>query len=555
MSQPPTTPEGIPGASGPPPVDTAKSGAGVGSAWEPFRYGAFRAMWSAQFVSNIGGWMQTVGAQWLMLSLTTAAAPVALIQTASSLPVLLFAVPAGAVGDLVDRRRFLLVAQTFMLVAALALGLLTLAGDVTPFVLLALVFALGAGQAWTSPTWQTLQPELVPAGERPQAIALGSVNMNLARAVGPAIGGLLVAAISVGSVFLINAATFLAVIAVILRWREQARPSSALAPEGVGAAIRAGGRYVAASPALRVVLLRAALFVVFASSIWALLPLTARSQLHLGSGGYGLLLACVGVGAVAGAALLPTLRRRMSPGAMLGAGSVAVGGLALVLAYVHVLVLVGLALALGGTAWILALSTLNSVYQASLPGWVKARGMGFYLIVFQGGNAIGSAIMGLAAGQFGVSSTLAAAAIGLCLGPLVGLRFAFQPLDPEDLKPAGDWPAPPLVDDAQAQCPMMVSVEYRAQAGLEEDLIAALRETRWSRRRTGAISWRVWRDSSDPSRIVEQFIVGSWQEHLRQHERVSRHDQQRIDRVRAMSDAAHPPLVTHWLMPPASAEP
>jgi MFS family permease len=528
-----------------------RTGSGGGSAWGPFHYGVFRSMWSAQFVSNIGGWMQTVGAQWLMLSLTTAAAPVALIQTAASLPVLLFAVPAGAVGDLVDRRRFLLVAQTFMLIAALALGLLTLAGDVTPFVLLALVFALGAGQAWTSPTWQTLQPELVPASERPQAIALGSVNMNLARAVGPAIGGLLVAATSAGSVFLINAATFLAVIAVIVRWHERARPASAVAPEGVGVAIRAGARYVAASPALRVVLLRALLFVVFASSIWALLPLTARSDLHLGSGGYGLLLACVGVGAVAGAALLPTLRTRMSPGSMLTVGSVTVGALALVLAYVHVLVIVGLSLALGGTAWILALSTLNSVYQASLPGWVKARGMGFYLIVFQGGNAIGSAAMGLAAGEFGVSSTLLAAAIGLCLGPLVGLRFAFKPMDPEELKPAGEWPTPPLLDEEQSEGPVMVSVEYRAQPGLEDSLLAALRETRWSRKRTGASSWQVWRDSDDPAHFIEQFIVASWPQHLRQHERVSKRDQQCIDHVRAMNDPEHPPLVTHWVAPQA----
>jgi MFS family permease len=530
-----------------------RTGSGGGSAWGPFHYGVFRSMWSAQFVSNIGGWMQTVGAQWLMLSLTTAAAPVALIQTAASLPVLLFAVPAGAVGDLVDRRRFLLVAQMFMLIAALALGLLTLAGDVTPFVLLALVFALGAGQAWTSPTWQTLQPELVPASERPQAIALGSVNMNLARAVGPAIGGLLVAATSAGSVFLINAATFLAVIAVIVRWRQRARPASAVAPEGVGVAIRAGARYVAASPALRVVLLRAALFVVFASSIWALLPLTARSDLHLGSGGYGLLLACVGVGAVAGAALLPTLRTRMSPGSMLTVGSVTVGALAVVLAYVHVLVIVGLSLALGGTAWILALSTLNSVYQASLPGWVKARGMGFYLIVFQGGNAIGSAAMGLAAGEFGVSSTLLAAAIGLCLGPLVGLRFAFKPMDPEELKPAGEWPTPPLLEEEQSEGPVMVSVEYRAQPGLEDSLLAALRETRWSRKRTGASSWQVWRDSDDPAHFIEQFIVASWPQHLRQHERVSKRDQQRIDHVRAMNDPEHPPLVTHWFAPRTGA--
>src|SRR5271154_3704651 len=477
-------------------------------------------MWGAQFVSNIGGWMQTVGAQWLMLSLTTSARPVAFIQPAGSLPVLLFAVPAGAVGDLVDRRRFLLFWQTFMLLAALALGVLALAGAVTPFVLLALVFALGAGQAWTSPTWQTLQHELVPASERPQAIALGSVNMNLARAVGPAIGGLLVAATSAGSVFLINAASFLAVIAVIVRWHGSVRPPGALAPEHVGEAVRAGGRYVAASPTLRAVLIRAALFVFFASSIWALLPLTARTELHLGSGGYGLLLGCVGVGAVAGAALLPWMRSRFTAGVMLAIGSVVVSGLALVLATVRITALVGVALALGGIAWILALSTLNSLYQANLPGWVKARGMGFYLIVFQGGSAIGSAAMGISAEQAGLTPTLIAAAIGLVLGPLAGLRYRFRPLAPEELLPAGDWPSPPLTADEPPEGPVMVSVEYHPQPGLEDEFLAALHDSRFSRRRTGASSWRVWRDSAQPDRFVEQFVVSSWQEHLRQHERI-----------------------------------
>ena len=248
-----------------------------GSAWAPFRHRWFAAMWSAQFVSNIGSWMQTVGAQWLMLTLTSSAAYVALVQTAASLPVVLFAVLAGAAGDLADRRRFLLAAQGFMLLAATALGALALAGLVTPWLLLALIFAVGTGQALTSPTWQTLQPELVPPPERAQAISLGSVNQNLARAVGPAIGGLLLAATSAGTVFLVNAATFLVIIAVIYRWRS-ARSAHALPREHVGEAIRAGGRYVAASPALRVILLRASLFIFFASSIWALLPLTARSQ-------------------------------------------------------------------------------------------------------------------------------------------------------------------------------------------------------------------------------------------------------------------------------------
>jgi MFS family permease len=509
-------------------------------------------MWTAQFVSNIGGWMQTVGAQWLMLSLTTAAAPVALIQTAASLPVLLFAVPAGAIGDLVDRKRFLLIAQTFMLVAAAALGVLAIAGLITPVVLLGLVFALGVGQAWTSPTWQTLQPELVPAEQRPQAIALGSVNMNLARAVGPAIGGLLLAATSAGAIFLINAATFLAVIIAVARWRAKARPASRLAPEHVGPAIRAGARYVAASPALRVVLLRAGFFIFFASSIWALLPITARTHLDLSSGGYGLLLGCVGLGAVGGAGLLPRVRDRFSPDQLLLASSLVVGGLALVLAYARSAVVVGLALAVGGVAWILALSTLNSVYQSSLPNWVKARGMGFYLVVFQGGTAVGSAAMGISAEHAGLSTTLLVAAIGLGLGPLAGLRFHFKAISPSELQPAGDWPPPALLDgeadvDGPQAGPVMVTIEYRPIPGREAAFMSTLRETRWSRRRTGATSWRAWRDSAEPGRIIEQFEVATWEEHLRQHERVTKRDQERLDDVRELTDPAHPPVVTHWL--------
>ena len=319
------------------------------SAWAPFRQRWFAAMWSAQFVSNIGSWMQTVGAQWLMLTLTGSATYVALVQTASSLPVVVFAVLAGAAGDLVDRRHLLLVSQALMLLAAAALGALALAGLVTPWVLLALVFAVGAGSALTAPTWQVLQPELVPPDERQQAISFGSVNQNLARAVGPAIGGIVLAATSAGTVFLINAASFLVVIAVIWRWRSS-RTAQALPREHVGEAIRAGGRYVAASPVLRVILLRAFLFIFFAASIWALLPLVAQRQLHLGSGGYGVLLGSVGIGAVAGAAVLPRLRNRLTPGGVLTAGSLGLAVVALTLAYVHVTAVVAVALAVGGLA-------------------------------------------------------------------------------------------------------------------------------------------------------------------------------------------------------------
>ena len=524
--------------------------ASPGSAWAPFRHRLFAAMWGAQFVSNVGSWMQTVAAQWLMLSLTTSATYVALVQTAAGLPVVLFAIVAGTIGDLVDRRRFLLVTETFMLVAAAALGALAIAGLVTPWVLLALVFAVGTGQALTSPTWQTLQPELVSPAERTQAISLGSVNQNLARAVGPAIGGVLLAATSAGTVFLVNAVSFVAVIAVIVAWRSAAHAPDALPREHVGEAVRAGGRYIAASPVLRVILARAGLFIFFASAIWALLPLTAETVLHLGSGGYGLLLGSVGIGAVAGAVLLPRLRARLSPDALLTAGSIGLAVVTLLLAYAHVTAVAAVALVAGGACWILALSTLNSLYQLSLPRWIKARGMSFYLMVFQGGGAVGAAVMGVSAEHAGLTPTLTIAAGGLALGPLAGLAWRFRPIPPEDLLPAGDWPAPHLSQDQTPGGPVLVSVEYWAQPGLEDQLMTALQRTRFSRRRTGATSWRAWQDASDPSRILEQFVVASWNEHLRQHERVTKRDQGRLDRIRELTDPAHPVAVTHWLAVP-----
>jgi MFS family permease len=508
----------------------------------------FAAMWGAQFTSNVGSWMQTVAAQWLMLTLTSSAVYVTLVQTAASLPIVLFAVLAGTIGDLVDRRRFLLVTQAVMLLAAATLGILALNGLVTPWVLLALIFALGTGQALTSPTWQTLQPELVAPAERTQAISLGAVNTNLARAVGPAIGGLLLAATSAGQVFLVNAASFLAVIVVIWWWRGS-RPADALPREHVGDAIRAGGRYVAASPALRAILLRTGLFTLFASSVWALLPLTAQSQLHLGSGGYGLLLGCVGIGALAGAATLPRLRARLTLGAQVTTGSIGLAGVALVQGLVHVTALLGLALVVGGMAWILALSTLNSLYQQTLPQWVKARGMSFYLAVFQGGGAVGSIVFGVVAQHAGLSPALLTAAAGLTLGPLAGQRYRLRAIPPRELLPAEERLSLTLPAGSPADGPVMVTVEYQALVGRENDLLAALRDARFSRRRTGASRWRVWQDGNQPSRILEQFIVASWQDHLRQQARVTVRDQRRYDSIRAITDPAHPVTVAQWLTP------
>jgi MFS family permease len=525
------------------PVNTPPSD-GQSGAFAALRVPLFRAMWLSQFASNIGGWMQTVGAQWLMLSLTTAALPVSLIQTASSLPVLLFAVPAGALGDLVDRKRLILWTQALMLASAAVLGVLTIAGLATPALILALLFAAGIGQALNSPTWQTLQPELVPAQQRTQAIALGSVNQNLARAIGPAIGGALIVATGAGWLFVVNAVTFLFVAIVVMRWRPAARPPGALPPEHALPAIRAGGRYVANSPVLRAIMVRSGLFVFFASALWALLPLTARTRLGLGSGGYGLLLGAVGLGAVGGAFVLPWLRGHASADQTAVGASVVLGVVTLALALVHIVAVAAVALAVGGLCWILALATFNSAFQSSLPGWVKARGMGWYLIVFQGGNAIGSLVLGVVAQEFGLTAALAIAGGLLVLGPVSAIRFPLVAIDPKRLVAVGDWPHPQLPESGEAlNGPILVQIAYVAPAERSAELRAALMGLRRSRRRTGASSWRLWRDIATPERHVESFTVVSWEEHLRQRERVSAADQDRSRRIETLLSS--PPQITH----------
>jgi predicted MFS family arabinose efflux permease len=544
----------------PPQTALATGEAGTASSpWAPFRSPMFRQMAVSQFVSNVGGWMQTVGAQELMLTLTTSATLVALIQTAAGLPVVLLAVLAGAFGDVFDRRRLLLISQSFMLLAATALAVLALVGAVTPWVLLAAIFAVGVGQTFTSPTWQTLQPELVPPEDRTQAIALGSVNQNLSRAVGPAIGGALYAATSASALFFVNAASFFPVIGAVARWRQPPRPNYTAAPEQVRQAIRAGGRYVAASPALRLVLARAGAFMFCANSIWALLPLVARSDLHLGSTGYGLLLGGVGLGAVSGAAALPRLRARFTANTLLTVATFVLAGVTFGLAYTRATLLGGVIVVVAGVAWIVALSTLSSQYQGSLPDWAKARGMAYYLVVFQGGGAIGSAAFGVVAQDAGLTDGLIASGTLLAIGALVGMRHSFVGLTPEELLPAAEWPAPRIAPETTPAGPVMVSLEYRAKAGQTEALLEALHSGRYARRRTGAVSWQAWVDAADPSRVCEQFVVGSWDEHLRQHERISRRDRQRLDTIDALTEDGEPSHVTHWLRgdpgPPKRAGP
>lgn len=516
------------------------------TAWRPFRHRVFRALWIAQLASNVGTWMHVVGAQWLMGDLGGGAFAVALVQTATSLPVFLFALPAGAMGDLFDRRRVLLASQTSMLVAATVLGVLTLTGATTRAVLLGLTFTLGTGQALMVTSWQAIQPELVDRDEIPQAAALNGVNFNLARAIGPAIGGVLVAASGPATVFLVNAASFLAVGGVLLGWR---RPPDhhGFARERMWGAVALGARFVRSAPTFRIVLLRMGLFIAFASALWALLPVVARGPLALGSGGYGLLFASVGIGAGGGAFLLPVLRSRLSPNALVAWGSLAFAVGCLGLGLVRSVPVVVAALALSGLAWIAVISSLNATAQTLLPAWARARAFAYYTLTFMSGQALGSVVWGALADRTSTRLALVVVAAGLVLGALAARRWPLVAID-IDLRPAGHFSEPQLVLEPGPRAgPVTVTVEYRVPEENAERFEAAMSFVERVRRRTGATRWNLLRDGAEAGRYLEVYGVPTWEEHLRQHEeRVTVRDRELERRALDLVAEGTEPRVSHY---------
>src|SRR2546426_3279145 len=516
------------------------------SAWSPLRESVFRALWIATVVSNVGTWMQDVGESWLMTSLTPSPILVALVETAGSLPVVLVALPAGALADIVDRRRLLLVMQVWMFVAAGGMGFLSLMGHMTPGRLLSLTFLLGVGSAISNPVWQAITPELVPQSDLPAAITLNAAGFNVARAIGPALGGLIVAAYGSWAVFLLNAVSFIAIMIVVYRWKPAQRKSK-LPPEDMIGAMRAGTRYLRYSPELQTVLIRSGVFVICASGLWALLPQQARRHLGLGSFGYGVLLGCIGFGALLGTWLLPKVRDRLSTNQLVAAGSVVFGLATMSLAYVRSFVVLTASLAGGGIAWIVVLSNLNVSAQTVTPSWVRARVMAVYLLVFMGGLAGGSAVWGFVAAPAGVSVALMFAAIGLVIGPLVTARFRLIGNDSSSLAPS-QWPEPVMMIDAEAsQGPAITVVEYRIDPNTAQDFLQAMKEMRRIRQRDGAIRWNLSRDTADPQRYVETFVTESWADHLRQHERVTAENLALDQRVQTFHPGPEPPKVTHLI--------
>jgi MFS family permease/quinol monooxygenase YgiN len=516
------------------------------SSWAPLHHKVFRMLWIASIASNIGSWMHEVGAGWLMTSLTASPLMVALVQAATTAPVFLLALPAGALADIVDRRRYLITSQVWMMITAATLGVLTLSGITTAPILLAFTFSLAIGTAMMMPAWGAITPELVLRVELQSAISLNTIGMNISRSVGPALAGLIVATAGPGMVFMLNAISFLAVIAALKSWQRTPTVSE-LPAERVFGAIRAGLRYARHSPELRAVLTRGAAFFVFASASWALLPLIVRQELKSGPGTYGLFLACMGVGAIAGALLLPHVHVRVTRDRIVASATGLYSIAMLALAHIGNIYTAAVAMLVMGVAWISVVSPLMTATQTALPSWVRARGLALFWVVFMGGMAAGSALWGQISSWVGIPYALTAAAIGALAGIAATWRYRIGQHDMADLSPSIYWPAPTMADDLEIdRGPIMVTVEYHIDPARADEFTSIMHhQMRRIRRRDGAFMWELFKDIDDPDRIVECFMVESWLEHLRQHERVTVADSDFIEKTRAFHLGNDLPKVTH----------
>src|SRR4051812_45104044 len=410
-----------------------------GSAWAPLSVPVFRALWLASVTSNIGTWAHDVGSAWLMTSMTTSPLLVSLLQTAASAPIFMLALPAGALADLADRRRLLMVANAGVALTAALLAAASLAGITTPGLLLTFTFALGVGAAFNNPAWQATIPELVPTELIPSAVALNGININVARAVGPALGGFLVAAAGPSAVFVLNAVATVAIVIVVWRWRPA--PGLANVPaERLTGAMRAGGRFVRFSEELRPVLVRALAFILCGSALWSLLPIIGRQQLGLDSRRYGFLLGALGAGAVTASNFLPAWRRRLNVDQVIVVGSLMLAVLLAVLSRVHSYAVTLVVMFIVGMTWIAVMPTLNVAAIQALPSWVRARGLAIYNVIYQGGMAVGGIVWGSIATFVDVPTALLIAAGGLAAGVLVAPLFPLKQAGTVDLTPARHWP-------------------------------------------------------------------------------------------------------------------
>lgn len=542
----------------------------------PLRVRIFRVLWIAGIVSNIGSWMQTVGAQWLLIEHGSSAAVVALVQTAASAPVLLLALPAGVLGEFLNRRTVLIVVQSVQLAVVLVLTGLTIAGTTTPALLLVLTFLLGACSAVQLPAYQAIVPDIVPRPLISDAAVLSSIGVNVARAIGPAAAGLLVAQLGVASVFLANALSFAVFLGALLLWRGYEPPRGR--PERFLDATRAGLRYIRHAGVIRGLYLRLALFLLPANALWALLPVVASGTYRMGAGGYGLLLAALGVGSVAGAFVLPPLRRRLSASTVVSLAAAVFGASMAGIILLPSLPLVLAVLVVAGVAWIGVIATINGTVQSFLPVWVRTRGLSIYQLVLFGMTAVGAAVTGALAGPLGVGPVMVGCGVLLVL--LAALGLARPSISPEGkgraIVPLPLTDVPPVLAEAEDgagaadtttaapssgaarpaaadrdHAPVLVLVRYTVPDDRRPEFEKRMALVARARRRTGARDWSLYADREDTAVMVEAFTLGSWQEHVSQHlDRTTEYDAGVLERARELAEGE--PVAEHLIALPVS---
>lgn len=517
------------------------------SALAPMQSPAFRSIWIANTVSNFGGMIQSVGAAWMMTSIARSADMVALVQASTALPIVLLALIAGAMADSFDRRKLMVGAQTFLLVISALLAACTWLGVITPWLLLTFTFLIGCGSAFTAPAWQASVGDMVTREHVPAAVALNSMGFNIARSVGPALGGIIVATIGAAGAFALNAVTYIAPIVALSRWRPPVA-MKLLPNESLTVAITAGLRYVRMSPAIRKVLIRSAVFGFGGIAVLALMPLIAKHSIGGGPLTYGLLFGSFGAGAVTGAFSSSRLRRRLSTETIVRVASVAFGLALAGAAFSEVLPAATACLFVTGAGWVLALSTFNVGVQLSAPRWVVARALALYQVCSFAGMAAGSWLWGAIAENSGLSAALLSAAVAMMICTLLGLVLPMVQTEHLNLDPLRAWHEPSTAVPVEGRSgPVVVTIEYLIDEADVLEFQAAMVERRRIRRRDGARNWTLLRDLSDPRVWIERYHTPTWLDYIRINNRLTQDDADVPTRIRALHRGDSPPVVRRML--------
>lgn len=511
-----------------------------------FRYPVFTVVWAATVVSNLGSWVSTAASGWLMTSLNPDPFVVSLVQVATNLPLFLLALPAGAMTDIFDRRRFLIFSELAVMASCTILAIFVTSHLITPSSLLVMTALVSAAAAIGAPPWQAVVTELVPRSDLPSAVSLNSLGINISRAIGPALGGLLVGLFGFGPPFWIDAFSNAGVIGALLWWR-RAPKRKTVAPETLGGAMMLGLRHARYNPHLGATLIRTTAFFLFASSYWALLPVVARTQAHASPTLYGTLLGAVGVGAIVGALALPRLGVQWGANRLV-AWCTAGTALAIALFALSREPPVALAVAvLAGFCWIGAVSSLNLSAQVALPEWVRGRGLAVYVTVMFGALSVGGLLWGELAALAGVQSSLLAAAAGGVLAIPLTWKWKLQTGASVDFTPSLHWPPPVTLHEvAGDRGPVLVTIEYQVGTENRARFLEALFRMSRERRRDGAYSWKLFEDPAVDGRFVEAFLTESWREHLRHHSRITRADRLQEEALR-WCVKGNEPVITHLI--------